>query len=160
MDKKETFKEKLVISFTYKGKVYKGLIDYGRDVEIDEGVQWHADGICAGPGGKPYVSVYGLLDKENKPRVDDLIVYAGEDEGGETSVRIDDVKVLDIDGGSTAGGKREARLEVTEWGELALLDELLDNFMTAHGRRHHFYDRARSLKRRVTPVLIEATRNL
>ena len=91
---KRIFKDKLVIGFTFNGVEYEELINYERDVEIDEGVQWHADGIEADPYNEPYMSVYGLLDENDNPTTESLIVII---EIGTGMERIRDVRVLEID---------------------------------------------------------------
>jgi len=86
-----------VIEITFKRKRYDALVNYERDVEIDEGVQWHADGIEADPENEPYMSVYGKLNEDNEPLTEVLVVIVEEDQQGNNTHRITDVRVLEVD---------------------------------------------------------------
>lgn len=54
----------------------------------------------------------------------------------------------------------KAKIEITDWSELALLEDLLDQFMMKYGRGHYRYDTAKRLYERVRPALMEATKVL
>ena len=62
----------------------------------------------------------------------------------------------------TLGGSvpKTGRLELKDWSDLALLDEMLDDFLEKNGSNHKFYHNAVSLKKRMLPVLMTATENL
>lgn len=53
-----------------------------------------------------------------------------------------------------------AKVEITEWGELALIEEMLSNWQMVHGRYANHYEDCRNLLKRVRPALMEATNNL
>jgi hypothetical protein len=86
---------KLVIMFkSQEIGLYDCLVDYDRDIEIDEGNFWRAHGIGASDED-PYMSVYGDLDGENRPTTDNLIVYV---EHSPSNVEtITDIKVLECE---------------------------------------------------------------
>lgn len=52
------------------------------------------------------------------------------------------------------------KVEITEWSELALIEELLSNWQTIHGRYASHYEDCRNLLKRVRTALMEATDNL
>lgn len=51
----------------------------------------------------------------------------------------------------------QPKVEISEWGELALVESLLDNWTMEHGRTHHFHNHARNLLKRVRKALVEVT---
>lgn len=51
------------------------------------------------------------------------------------------------------------KLEISEWGELAFIESLIDNWMMEHGKHHHFNSNAQNLLKRVRKALVEATEN-
>lgn len=51
-------------------------------------------------------------------------------------------------------------LTVSNWGELALMDRMLDGYLEKHGRSDTFWPEAKALRERLTPVLQQATQNL
>lgn len=51
-------------------------------------------------------------------------------------------------------------IEVSTFGELAIIENLLDDWLSAHGRTETLYDAARSLYERVQPALREAVKNM
>ena len=51
-------------------------------------------------------------------------------------------------------------VEISKWGELALIEELLSDWTMGHGRSHHYYYHAHDLLKRVRPALMQATKNL
>lgn len=53
-----------------------------------------------------------------------------------------------------------AKVEITDWSELSLLEHLLDQFLVKYGRGHHRYDTAKKLLERIRPALIKATEEL
>lgn len=54
----------------------------------------------------------------------------------------------------------QPKVEISEWGELALVESLLDDWTMEHGRYHHFHNHARNLLKRVRKALVEVTENL
>jgi hypothetical protein len=52
------------------------------------------------------------------------------------------------------------KLEMTKWSELALMDEMLDNFLENNGSNHKFYYDARALRDKLMPALTAATDKL
>lgn len=54
-----------------------------------------------------------------------------------------------------------AKLEITEWGELALLEKLLDDYTThVSTKSNPIAENAKTLLARVRPALIQATNEL
>ena len=55
---------------------------------------------------------------------------------------------------------QEATIILSGWSELALLDRMLDEWLENNGKSNTFHSTAVGLKRRLLPVLTEATERL
>lgn len=53
-----------------------------------------------------------------------------------------------------------AKLEISDWSELDLIESLVSDFLTNNGRNHRKYYTAKKLLDRVRPALMEATDEL
>lgn len=50
-----------------------------------------------------------------------------------------------------------AKVEMSNWSELSLMEELLDEFLTKNGKKHSKYYTAKNLYQRVRTAMIQAT---
>lgn len=54
----------------------------------------------------------------------------------------------------------EGELTIRDWSELALVEDLLSDFLFSHGKRCSQYDTARKLQKRVLTALQKSTDKL
>lgn len=92
--KPKTFKEKLVIEVRSKRLMedITIMVNYERDVEIDEGVVWRAYDVT-GNDVEPEIDVSGLLTEDNIPTTDKLLVVINHID--HSIEQITDIKIIE-----------------------------------------------------------------
>ena len=53
--------------------------------------------------------------------------------------------------------QQEAKITLSGWSELALLDRMLDKWFENNGKRNTFYTTAEKIRKRLLPVLTDTT---
>lgn len=89
-------KEKLVVLFhsAHLNEDFDCLVNYERDIEINEPYSWNAVGIESTPE-EPIISIWGILDEKNHPLAELLTVQI--DHNDHTTEIIRDIKVLECE---------------------------------------------------------------